>query len=46
MNVRSFKIIDRPESDKIIIEKVVENEIKNGIPYATRKLNDIFHHSK
>ena len=44
--MRSFKIIDRPESYKIIIEKKVKKEVKHGIPYATRKLTHIFHHSK
>ena len=39
MHVRSFKIIDHLESEKIIIEKTVEKEVKHGIPYATRKLN-------
>ena len=39
MHVRSFKIIHRPESEKIIIEKDVEEEVKHGILYATRELN-------
>ena len=37
MHVRSFKIIDHPESEKIIIEKKVKKEVKHGISYATRK---------
>ena len=44
--MRSFKIIDHSESEKIIIDKKVEKEVKHGIPYATRKLYFIFHHSK
>ena len=44
--MQSFKIIDRPESEEITIEKKVEREVKYGIPYATRKLTYIFHHSK
>ena len=46
MHVQSFKIIDYPESKKIIIEKKVEKKVKYVIPYATRKLNYIFHYSK
>ena len=46
MHVQSFKIIDHLESEKIIIEKKVEKEVKHGIFNATRKLKYIFHHSK
>ena len=46
IHVRSFKIIDRPEFEKTIIEKKVEKEVKHRIPYATRNINYIFHHSK
>ena len=46
MHVRSFEFIDRPESEKIIIEKRLGKEVKHGIPYARRKMNYIFHHSK
>ena len=46
MHVRSFKIIDHPESEKMIIEKEVEKEVKHGIPYAARKLNYVFLRSK
>ena len=44
--MQSYKIIDYPESEKIIIEKAVEKEVKDGISFATRKLTYIFHHSK
>ena len=43
--MRSLKIIDHPESEKIIIEKQVEKKVEHEIFYATRKLN-IFHHGK
>ena len=46
IHVQSFKIIDLPESEKIVIEKKVKKEVKHGISYVTRKLNYIFHHSK
>ena len=36
--MRSFKIIDHPESEKIVIEKKVEKEAKHGIPYAAEKI--------
>ena len=44
--MRRFKVIDHPESEIIIIEKDVGREVKHGIPYATRKLTYIFHHSE
>ena len=46
IHVQSFEIIDHPEFEKISIEKKVEKEVKHRIPYATRKLNYIFPHSK
>ena len=46
MHVRSLKIIDHPQSEKIIIEEKVEKEVKRGIRYVMRKLTYIFHHSK
>ena len=39
-------MIDYLESEKIIVEKKLEKEIKHGIPYATGKLNYILHYSK
>ena len=32
--MRSFKIINHPESKKIVTEKKVQKEVKHGIPYA------------
>ena len=44
--MRSFKVIDHPESEKIIIEKNVEKEVKHGILYAMRTPNNIFYHNE
>ena len=46
MHVPSFKTIDRPKFEKIIIEKNVEKEVKHRISYAARKMNYILQHSK
>ena len=46
MHVRSFKFINHSESQKTMVEKKVEKEVKYGISYATQKLNYISHHSK
>ena len=40
------QVVNHPESNKIIIEKKIEREVKYEIPYATRKINYIFHHGK
>ena len=45
MHVQSFEIVNRAESEKMIIEKKVRKEVKHGIPYAARKLTYMSHHS-
>ena len=50
MHVKSFNIIDYPESERIIIESKVGKQVIHMYMrlclYTTRELNYIYHHNK
>ena len=37
--MRSFKIIDHPKSERVVIKKKIEKEVKHGIYYATAQID-------
>ena len=41
-----LKLLTIQNLRKLSFKKTIEKEVKHRIPYATRKLNYIFHHSK